>query len=167
LDRLLSIFGRGNAISTETKRLAKSSNRLGAKHERCAGCDERRLRVHPAARQILDVSRPPSQRDAGYRGTATHQEHGTSPQDWERDGAPISDYPDAIANTAEISDQLPFELSDFGYEFTRYPVPNGQSEIDLLTKLGHWSRRCCCFRRISSGSSRVEAACLPIGSHTH
>jgi len=42
------------------------------------------------------------------------------------------DRPDAIANTRELSARLQFTLKDLGYEFPRYPVPEGQSQMQFL-----------------------------------
>jgi error-prone DNA polymerase len=39
----------------------------------------------------------------------------------------FSDLPEAIANTLELSSRLEFSLEDLGYEFPRYPVPDGET----------------------------------------
>jgi error-prone DNA polymerase len=44
------------------------------------------------------------------------------------------DIPDAIANTVELSSRLTFELNDLGYEFPRYPVPDGETMDSFLRK---------------------------------
>ena len=44
----------------------------------------------------------------------------------------FADLPEAIANTAELSARLEFKLSDLGYEFPRYPVPEGESMMSFL-----------------------------------
>jgi len=44
------------------------------------------------------------------------------------------DMPHAVANTVELSSRLQFELSDLGYEFPRYPVPEGETMDSFLTK---------------------------------
>jgi error-prone DNA polymerase len=44
------------------------------------------------------------------------------------------DIPDAIANTVELSSRLSFELNDLGYEFPRYPVPDGETMDSFLRK---------------------------------
>ena len=44
------------------------------------------------------------------------------------------DYPDAIANTRELSTRLQFELTGLGYEFPAYPVPDGQTMDSFLRK---------------------------------
>src|SRR5262249_21763332 len=43
--------------------------------------------------------------------------------------------PEAIANTCEISSRLDFTLADLDYEFPRYPVPDGHTEMTFLRKL--------------------------------
>jgi error-prone DNA polymerase len=44
----------------------------------------------------------------------------------------FSDFPEAIANTGELSSRLEFTLNDLGYEFPRYPVPEGETMNSLL-----------------------------------
>ena len=44
------------------------------------------------------------------------------------------DLPYAVANTVELSSRLKFELKDLGYEFPRYPVPEGESMDSFLKK---------------------------------
>jgi len=44
----------------------------------------------------------------------------------------FADLPEAIVNTAELSARLEFKLSDLGYEFPRYPVPEGETMMSFL-----------------------------------
>jgi error-prone DNA polymerase len=44
----------------------------------------------------------------------------------------FSDLPMATANTLALSERLEFELNDLGYEFPRYPVPEGQTMDSFL-----------------------------------
>jgi error-prone DNA polymerase len=44
------------------------------------------------------------------------------------------DVPHAIENTVELSSRLQFQLDDLGYEFPRYPVPDGESMDSFLRK---------------------------------
>jgi error-prone DNA polymerase len=44
----------------------------------------------------------------------------------------FADLPEAITNTAELSSRLEFKLSDLGYEFPRYPVPEGETMMSFL-----------------------------------
>jgi len=46
----------------------------------------------------------------------------------------FADLPEAIARTAEISAQLQFTLADLGYQFPRYPVPEGETMASFLRK---------------------------------
>jgi error-prone DNA polymerase len=46
----------------------------------------------------------------------------------------FSDLPEAIANTGELSSRLEFTLNDLGYEFPRYPVPEGETMDSFLHK---------------------------------
>ncbi len=44
----------------------------------------------------------------------------------------FADLPEAITNTTELSARLEFKLSDLGYEFPRYPVPEGETMMSFL-----------------------------------
>ncbi len=44
----------------------------------------------------------------------------------------FADVPKAIANTMGLSSRLEFTLNDLGYEFPRYPVPEGETMISFL-----------------------------------
>jgi error-prone DNA polymerase len=44
----------------------------------------------------------------------------------------FSDLPEAIANTIELSSRVEFALSDLGYEFPKYPVPEGETMMSFL-----------------------------------
>ena len=44
----------------------------------------------------------------------------------------FSDLPEAVANTEILSSRLKFILTDLGYEFPKYPVPEGQTEMSFL-----------------------------------
>jgi error-prone DNA polymerase len=44
------------------------------------------------------------------------------------------DVPAAIDNTGELSDRLTFQMKDMGYEFPRYPVPDGDDMDSFLRK---------------------------------
>jgi error-prone DNA polymerase len=44
----------------------------------------------------------------------------------------FADLPEAISNTLELSSRLDFTLNDLGYEFPRYPVPEGETMNSFL-----------------------------------
>jgi len=47
----------------------------------------------------------------------------------------FADLPEAYANTSELAARLDFTLTNLGYEFPRYPVPHGETEISYLRQL--------------------------------
>jgi error-prone DNA polymerase len=54
-----------------------------------------------------------------------------------RMAALFRDVPGATENTIELSSRLGFQLSDLGYEFPRYPVPDGETMDSFLAKRVH------------------------------
>jgi error-prone DNA polymerase len=44
----------------------------------------------------------------------------------------FADLPEAVANTQILSSRLEFTLKDLGYEFPKYPVPEGSSQMHFL-----------------------------------
>ena len=55
----------------------------------------------------------------------------------------FADIPHAIANTVDLSSRLEFTLNDLGYEFPRFPVPEGETMMSFLrerTRQGWQSR---------------------------
>ena len=46
----------------------------------------------------------------------------------------FADLPEAIHNTGELSSRLQYTLAELGYEFPRYPVPEGETMDSFLTK---------------------------------
>jgi error-prone DNA polymerase len=57
------------------------------------------------------------------------ERHLKSPQEMQQ---LFADLPEAIANTLELSSRLEFTLNDLGYEFPRYPVPEGETMNSFL-----------------------------------
>jgi error-prone DNA polymerase len=53
----------------------------------------------------------------------------------------FADLEEAIANTREISSRLGFTLADLGYEFPRYPVPEGDTMDTFLRKRAYEGAR--------------------------
>ncbi|MCU1243900.1 MAG: dnaE2 [Candidatus Acidoferrum typicum] len=66
---------------------------------------------------------------AGRLLSRNSERHLKSPAEMER---LFADLPEAIANTQELSSRLEFTLHDLGYEFPRYPVPEGSSQMQFL-----------------------------------
>ena len=65
----------------------------------------------------------------------------------------FADLPEALANTVELSSRLEFSLEKLGYEFPRYPVPDGETMDSFLHKRT-WEGARCRYRPVSS---RVRA----------
>ena len=63
------------------------------------------------------------------------------------------DLPEAIANSCEVSSRLEFTLENLGYEFPRYPVPDGETMDSFLCKRT-WEGARCRYRPVSA---RVRA----------
>jgi len=66
---------------------------------------------------------------AGRLLARNSERHLKSPQEMQQ---LFSDLPEAIANTLELSSRLEFTLNDLGYEFPRYPVPEGETMNSFL-----------------------------------
>ncbi|MHB8755153.1 MAG: DNA polymerase III subunit alpha [Candidatus Acidiferrales bacterium] len=49
----------------------------------------------------------------------------------------FADIPEAIAGTQVLSSRLQFTLNDLGYQFPKYPVPNGESQMSFLRQRTH------------------------------
>src|SRR4051812_39015281 len=142
IERLLGIFGERNLyleVQRHYDRHEEARNQMAIELARSyklpllatnAPCYAR-----PQQREILDVFtciRNHTRLDLAGRLLAKNSErHLKSPQAMAR---LFADLPDAIANTKELSERLQFSLTDLGYEFPRYPVPDGETMASFLRK---------------------------------
>jgi error-prone DNA polymerase len=96
----------------------------------------------PPERELLDVftcvRNHVTLADAGRLLERNSERHVKTPDEMAR---LFADVPDAIANTLEISSRLQFTLADLGYEFPRYPVPDGETQMSFLRKLAEEGAR--------------------------
>jgi error-prone DNA polymerase len=86
-------------------------------------------------REIADLFtaiRNHTQLDHSGRLLALNNQRHLRPAD--RMVALFRDVPGAVENTVELSSRLDFQLSDLGYEFPRYPVPDGETMDSFLEK---------------------------------
>ena len=149
-ERLLDIFGR-HALCAE---LQRHHNREEEAHNQEVVERARRLGIPivatnnpayavPAQRELLDVftciRNKVTLATAGRLLERNSERHVKTPAEMAR---LFADLPEAIANTREISERLDFTLSDLGYEFPRYPVPEGETQMSLLRKLTDEGARC-------------------------
>jgi error-prone DNA polymerase len=149
-DRLLDIFGK-HALCAE---LQRHRNRQEEALNQATVERARRLGIPivatnhpayavPAQRELLDVftciRHKITLATAGRLLEPNSERHVKTPAEMAR---LFADLPEAIANTREISARLEFTLADLGYEFPRYPVPEGQTQMSLLRTLaGEGARR--------------------------
>jgi error-prone DNA polymerase len=142
-ERLLDIYGK-HALCAE---LQRHHNREEEAHNQSVVERARRLGIPivatnnpayavPAQRELLDVftciRNKVTLATAGRLLERNSERHVKSAAEMAR---LFADLPEAIANTLEISARLDFTLSDLGYEFPRYPVPEGETQMSLLRKL--------------------------------
>src|SRR5579863_2621939 len=87
----------------------------------------------PAQRELLDVftcvRNHVTLAAAGRLLERNAERHVKTPEEMAR---LFADLPEALANTLEISSRLEFTLADLGYEFPRYPVPDGETMMSFL-----------------------------------
>jgi error-prone DNA polymerase len=87
----------------------------------------------PEARELCDVftaiRNHSTLNNAGRLLTRNPECHLKSPEEMK---ALFADLPEAIANTVELSSRIDFTLKDLGYEFPKYPVPEGESMMSFL-----------------------------------
>jgi error-prone DNA polymerase len=92
----------------------------------------------PHQREVLDVftciRHHRNLNTAGRLLARNSERHLKSPAEME---CLFSDLPEAIANTQVLSSRLEFTLMDLGYQFPKYPVPEGQSEMQFLRERTH------------------------------
>ncbi|HEY7388261.1 MAG TPA: error-prone DNA polymerase [Bryobacteraceae bacterium] len=142
-ERLLEIFGRGNVYAE----LQRHYHREEEAHNQEVLERARRLGIPvvatngvacatPPQRELLDVFTCVREKvklaTAGRLLERNSERHVKTAAEMAR---LFADLPEAIANTREISSRLDFTLADLGYEFPRYPVPEGHTEISFLRKL--------------------------------
>src|SRR3954447_1299700 len=90
----------------------------------------------PQQRELLDVftcvRNHVSLAGAGRLLERNSERHVKTPPEMTR---LFADLPEAIANTREISARIQFTLADLGYEFPRYPVPEGHTQMSFLRQI--------------------------------
>jgi error-prone DNA polymerase len=91
--------------------------------------------AQPSQREVLDVftciRHHQTLATAGRLLSRNGERHLKSPDQMKR---LFADLPEAIANTQELSARLRFVLSDLGYKFPDYPVPEGETQTSFLQK---------------------------------
>jgi error-prone DNA polymerase len=151
VEHLAHIFGKHNVyveLQRHYRREQELRNRAAAKIARYL--DLPLLATNgvryatPEARELADVFTALrshcTMNTAGRMLTRNSECHLKSPGEMQK---LFADLPEAIANTVELSSRLEFTLEDLGYEFPKYPVPEGESMMSFLrerTREGFRSR---------------------------
>ena len=151
VERLINIFGRQNVYIELQRHFCREQElRNRAAIEIAVSLKLPLLATNgvryatPEARELADVftalGNHSTLHNAGRLLTRNSECHLKSPQEMK---ALFADLPEAIANTVELSSRLEFTLEDLGYEFPKYPVPEGESMMSFLrerTREGFQSR---------------------------
>jgi error-prone DNA polymerase len=89
----------------------------------------------PQERELLDVftciRHHRRLETAGRLLTRNPERHLKSPEEMQQ---LFADLPEALANTQILSSRLQFTLKDLGYEFPKYPVPDGETQMQFLRR---------------------------------
>ena len=140
LERLARIFGRENVyveLQRHFLRDEEARNVAAVEMARALGlpilATNGVRHAKPEERQILDVftclKHHRTLATAGRLLARNSERHLKSPPEM---GKIFADLPEAIATTSEVSARLQFTLADLGYEFPRYPVPDGETMMSFL-----------------------------------
>jgi error-prone DNA polymerase len=140
VEYLIGIFGPGNVYVE----LQRHFHRLQEARNRAAIEIARSLRLPllasngvcyatPRERELCDVftaiRNHKTLATAGRLLARNSERHVKSPQQMQQ---LFADVPEALANTVELSSRLEFTLEALGYEFPKYPVPEGETMISFL-----------------------------------
>ncbi|HEV2447889.1 MAG TPA: PHP domain-containing protein, partial [Candidatus Sulfopaludibacter sp.] len=139
-ERLLAIFGRHHLYAELQRHHHREEEaRNQAIAERARSLDIPLVATNapayavPAQRELLDVftcvRHHVTLADAGRLLERNSERHVKTPEEMAR---LFADLPEALANTLEISSRLEFTLADLGYEFPRYPAPEGETMMSFL-----------------------------------
>src|SRR5438270_1208355 len=140
LDRLTGIFGPKNVyveLQRHFHREEESRNRLAIDLARSFNLPLLATNgvtyAIPKARELADtftaIRHHKTLSTAGRLLARNSERHLKSPQEMQQ---LFADLPQAIRNTVELSHRLEFTLNDLGYEFPRYPVPEGETMNSFL-----------------------------------
>src|SRR6201997_1727731 len=140
IDQLIAIFGKNNVyveLQRHFHREEESRNRSAIELARAFNLPLLATNgvnyAVPKARELCDaftaIRHHRTLSTAGRLLSRNSERHLKSPQEMQQ---LFADLPQAIGNTVELSKQLEFTLNDLGYEFPRYPVPEGETMDSYL-----------------------------------
>jgi len=140
IDHLIGIFGPNNVyveLQRHFHREEESRNRVAidlarAFHLPLLATNGVNYAI-PKARELADafaaIRNHKTLSTAGRLLALNSERHLKSPAEMQQ---LFTDLPEAIANTQDLSHRLEFTLNDLGYEFPRYPIPEGETMDSYL-----------------------------------
>jgi error-prone DNA polymerase len=140
IDKLIGIFGHNNVyveLQRHFHREEESRNRIAidlarAFHLPVLATNGVNYAI-PKARELADaltaIRHHKTLSTAGRLLARNSERHLKSSEEMQQ---LFADLPEAITNTQELSNRLEFTLNDLGYEFPRYPVPEGETMDSYL-----------------------------------
>jgi error-prone DNA polymerase len=142
LEQLIDTFGRENVyveLQRHFDRRQEARNHALVELARALGLPllaTNGVSYHePRRRELLDVltsiRHHRTLETAGRLLAANAERHVKTPAEMAR---LFADLPEAVANTVELSARLEFTLEQLGYEFPKYPAPEGETMISFLRR---------------------------------
>src|SRR6478752_1936591 len=140
VESLTHIFGRGNVyveLQRHFHREQEARNRASIEIARSLKlpllASNGVCYANPPDRELCDVftaiRNHKTLATAGRLLARNSERHVKSPQQMQQ---LFYDLPEALANTVELSSRLEFTLEALGYEFPKYPVPEGETMMSFL-----------------------------------
>ena len=140
LNQLIGIFGRKNVyveLQRHFLREEESRNRIAIDLARTLNLPLLATNgvnyAIPKARELCDafnaIRHHKTLSTAGRLLSHNSERHLKTPQEMQQ---LFADLPESVSNTVELSSRLEFTLDKLGYEFPRYPVPEGETMDSVL-----------------------------------
>src|SRR6202045_893616 len=140
VEQLIHIFGQGNVyveLQRHFHRQQEARNRAAIEIARSLHlpllASNGVCYATPRERELCDVftaiRHHATLATAGRLLARNSERHLKSPQQMQQ---LFADLPEALANTVELSSRLEFTLEALGYEFPKYPVPEGETMMSFL-----------------------------------
>ena len=140
IETLLDIFGPGNVYAELQRHLDRTGEAqnhrvldLAAKWNLPQMASNGVRYAHPEKRELMDVLTCVRHKTTIAEAGRLLERNAERYLKTERQMTRLfKDSPQALAGAAELSQRLQFTLADLGYEFPRYPVPEGQTMDTFL-----------------------------------
>jgi error-prone DNA polymerase len=149
LDRLVGIFGRGHLHVDVQRHLLRDEESDNAALAQLAQAYRVPLAATngvrfatPGDRSLYDVLtciHHHTSLDAAGRRLARNAERYLKPP--EAMAQLFGDWPEALRGTEALAERLEYTMADLGYQFPKYPVPPGETEMSFLRRIAEVGAR--------------------------